>query len=485
MLIYILACLLISSMPAFSMHTVRLEAGLEHKIAHAATDPNSNKLLLEALKKKQVDSAEVIKLIKNGANVNAQDAENYTPLILAAGQAGLEAIIKQLLTHQAQPNMQTRDGRTALMHASIADNIPGAILLLEAHANPDISDAFGKTALMYATEHDHQKLFTELLKHKADINKADKQGLTALMLAADVNNAEMVSELIKLNVLANKQDKDGNTALMRAILKKNRAMARLLHHTTNPFIKNKTGETARDIARKNGFHKLANLLDLEEMRWKESGRYSEWQKTGSALLQAATKSDLSEIRKLLDEGAPINARNMQQQTPLMLAVTKGSAEMVKLLSDAADANCYDRDGNTALMHAICHDTHYKILPLLLTSPEKINTQNSDGKTALMTAVLESNEKAVTDLLKMGADATLKTKDNKSALTLAAYKGNKNIMAMILTALPTIPEADLAKAVEIAKYFKNTDITKQLEECYKAKKTGTACPVAQETAISKR
>lgn len=277
--------------------------GVEHKITQSSHDPERNKQLFEILKKRELDLARLATLLKQGADSNARDAEGYTPLMLSAGRTDGTEALKLLLSYKAQPDTQAKDGRTALMLTALAGNSDGAQILLAAKANPNLSDAQGKTALMYALEHEQPEIFTELIRNKADIQKADNQGLTALMLAVDIGNKDLVQELLKLNALTTMIDKDGNTALMRAILKKNKPIARLLVPATNPFIQNKAGHTARTLAQNRGLVKLAYMLEQEELNWKQNGRYQEWQKTGSALIDAAKKSDTDTIRKLFDEDA--------------------------------------------------------------------------------------------------------------------------------------------------------------------------------------
>ena len=57
------------------------------------------------------------------------------------------------------------------------------------------------------------------------------------------------------------------------------------------------------------------------------------------------------------------------QTALMLAVSHGRQDMVRMLLEAgADVNCQDEDGSTALMCASEHG-HADIVKLLLAHPD--------------------------------------------------------------------------------------------------------------------
>jgi ankyrin repeat protein len=49
------------------------------------------------------------------------------------------------------------------------------------------------------------------------------------------------------------------------------------------------------------------------------------------LFQAASGGELETVRSLIADGANVNAKDPEQETPLMYAAAKGRAEIVKLL----------------------------------------------------------------------------------------------------------------------------------------------------------
>ncbi len=93
---------------------------------------------------------EVKELLKSGVDPNIQDRNGGTALIYAARTRGYIDIVKILLENGADPNIQDNDGVTALMLASV-ERYPKIIkLLLENGADPNIQDDEGVTALMLA-----------------------------------------------------------------------------------------------------------------------------------------------------------------------------------------------------------------------------------------------------------------------------------------------------------------------------------------------
>lgn len=95
----------------------------------------------------------------------------------------------------------------------------------------------------------------------------------------------------------------------------------------------------------------------------------------------------SVIQRLFNLG-DVNIRASQHgQTALMLAVSHGRYDLVKLLIDAgAEVNIKDVDGSTALMCASEHG-HLEIVKLLLAQADcDVTTTDNDGSTALSIAV---------------------------------------------------------------------------------------------------
>ncbi|NLB56194.1 MAG: hypothetical protein GX811_10610 [Lentisphaerae bacterium] len=86
----------------------------------------------------------LVELIKNGADVNAGNAEKWSPLHFAIWNNNLKSA-QLLISEHAEIDAQTSDGKTPL-HLAVYMNNPAAVqILLDNYANTEISDKDGKT----------------------------------------------------------------------------------------------------------------------------------------------------------------------------------------------------------------------------------------------------------------------------------------------------------------------------------------------------
>jgi len=107
-----------------------------------------------------------------------------------------------------------------------------------------------------------------------------------------------------------------------------------------------------------------------------------------------------------------------QDTALILAARRGEKAVVtELLQAGAEVNSRNMDGTNALW-AACVADRFDIAEQLLARGAALDNQNDNGATVLMYAASNGKEAWVRFLLQAGADTTLRSLDDYSALDLA-------------------------------------------------------------------
>uniref|UniRef100_A0A8C6K1M5 Uncharacterized protein n=1 Tax=Melopsittacus undulatus TaxID=13146 RepID=A0A8C6K1M5_MELUD len=97
-------------------------------------------------------------LLEGGAYVNESNDRGETPLMIACGTTHVDSqsvskarMVKYLLENKADPNIQDKSGKTALMHTCLERAGPEVVsLLLKSGADPSLQDNSSCSALVYA-----------------------------------------------------------------------------------------------------------------------------------------------------------------------------------------------------------------------------------------------------------------------------------------------------------------------------------------------
>lgn len=150
--------------------------------------------------------------LDGGGDVNAEDANGASPLLLAAYR-GQTDTARHLLDRGADVNWGNKNGYTPLMVAAREGYTDTVQLLLERGANINAVCKDGLSALMYACCYCPQSPSTKvILNAGADVNAKRSKGLTPLMYASSRGAVELVNELIVLGANITAKSDDGKTA---------------------------------------------------------------------------------------------------------------------------------------------------------------------------------------------------------------------------------------------------------------------------------
>jgi ankyrin repeat protein len=155
----------------------------------------------------------------------------------------------------------------------------------------------------------------------------------------------------------------------------------------------------------------------------------------SRFLQAIYNGNPARIKRLIEAGANVNAKNSDGTTALMEASSRGYTEIMRLLIEAgADVNTQDKNGYTALMMATSNGWHGAV-KLLIEEGAKINTKSNYGHTALMVALYKGDLPPAKLLIEAGAVVHLQNNDGDKTLLTALYSvifNNEEVIRGITT-----------------------------------------------------
>jgi ankyrin repeat protein len=118
----------------------------------------------------------------------------------------------------------------------------------------------------------------------------------------------------------------------------------------------------------------------------------------TALHLAAENRHTQLVEFLIDKGAEVNATTKEGSTPLHLTALKGQGELAEvLLARGADVQAEDNNGNTPL-HGTAFKGHTDVAELLLSKGADVNAKNKSGATPLGLAKDHAPTKDVVEFL---------------------------------------------------------------------------------------
>ncbi|XP_014677222.1 PREDICTED: E3 ubiquitin-protein ligase MIB1-like isoform X2 [Priapulus caudatus] len=334
-------------------------------------------------------------LVKAAANGDAQKVEE----LLSRPDADVNGIFA---------------GHTALQAASQNGHAEVVKVLIRHTCDFEIEDKDGDQSVHHAAFGDEQGVIELLARGNADLNARNKRRQTALHIAVNKGHASVCKTLMELGCHPSLQDSEGDTPLHDAISKKRDDMvAILLDHGADVAIANNNGFNALHHAALRGNPGAMRILLSKLPRpWvvdeKKDDGYT-------ALHLAALNNHLEVAELLVQQGkANLDLQNCNLQTPLHLAVERQHTQIVRLLvREKCNLNIPDKDGDTPLHEALRHHT--------LSQLRQLQDMQDVGKLLMGLGTQGSEKKSSASiacfLAANGADLGIKNKKGQTPLDL--------------------------------------------------------------------
>jgi ankyrin len=265
------------------------------------------------------------------------------PLVDAARRQD-HATVRRLLEGNADVNLRSDDGSTAIFWAAHWNDVPTVGLLLRAGANPNTANDFGMTPLSRACTNGSAALVELLLRAGANPDTPIATGETPTMTCASSGSVDAVRMLIARGADVNaKEPSQDQTALMWAAAERHSTVVRILIEAgANLQAHTKKGFTALHFAAREGDLETTRQLLAAGMNVNERSLPEE------TLDAAAGKGEPGSGRSAPGGAGPVPRGPAYQatvsagSTPLLVATVRGHVPLALFLLDrGADPDVID------------------------------------------------------------------------------------------------------------------------------------------------
>jgi len=165
-------------------------------------------------------------------------------------------------------------------------------------------------------------------------------------------------------------------------------------------------------------------------------------------------NNLRDVKRLIEAGADVNAKDEQGKTPLSLAASRGFLSFIPILRDAgADVNTKDNAGMTPL-HWAAYLGHIEVVHFLLSFGADINAKTNGGSTPLHIAtpschsLLEAAQKQAQEKPQEDGYTAALVEASHSLFTATSKMLKANLDAHAVETMVILPLIEQAREVEL-------------------------------------
>lgn len=260
-------------------------------------------------------------------------------------------------------------------------------------------------------------------------NKLDKNGTNAFIIACEEGRIDMIKMLLAYRPNINYKTRNKNTAIMQAAHQgEYEAVQMLVEIGAAVNTIGEDGESALHLVckhnRHEGFNKVLKLL-LSSLDDDDIDVLSSKLETP---LSIALKMDFREhALLLLQRGANINCKGINNDTPLLRCAFDGRLDMLDfLVKNKADINARNINDESALIVAAKRGLK-DVISYLITNGATVDERDGTGKSALMWLCMLCNDVPLIEYFvnHLSADVNLSDNWGYNALMFAVKATSKN------------------------------------------------------------
>jgi len=295
----------------------------------------------------------------------------------------------------------------------------------------------GMTPLHYAAYFGNTSVFDYLLEKEESLNTLDRRGLAPVWFTVSGQRPAMLRKLIALGADLSIKNAEGDNLLFRAITARNPELVQiLLDNGFDPVQPNAYDMTPIEHATGMNSVEIINLLVSK-------GAALEVPSSHISLVHRAAVSGGAEVlHYLLDRGFPVDQKDANGRTPLMMALDFGNVEAARaLMMRGANVNLANSEGMVPMQIAVKKGAA-ELIDLFISKKADLSVVDGrTGKSLLHEAALRGNSSIVSKLLAAGIPKNSKDRQGYTALSYALKYRNK-------TCADLLSKAGVGFAVEV-------------------------------------